>query len=87
MSVTYIPIISEEEYHLFRDIGVTSQFPMDYSAFLERVGKELKEATKAGIPALKMNIDFTGFIKWFNSGRYASYTDLLNYAVFVTSSK
>ncbi len=87
MGTIYIPVISEEEYHLFRDIGVTSALPINHSAFLELEDKEIKEATDAGIPVLKMNIDFTGFIKWFNSHRHATYSDLLNYAVFVAQSK
>jgi len=87
MSVTYIPVVSEEEYHLFRDIGFMSEFPINYSTFLELIDKEIKEGTNADIPVLKVNIDFSGFVKWFNSARYATFSDLLNYSVFVAKSK
>jgi len=87
MAVIYIPVISEEEYPLFRSIVVTPQFPIDYSAFLKLVDKETKEATNLGISALKLNIDFAGFKEWFGTRRYATYSDLVNYAAAVAKSE
>ena len=87
MAVIYIPVIREEEYPLFRSIVVTAKFPSDYSAFLKLVDKETMEATYVGISALKMNIDFAGFKEWFGTRRYATYTDLVNYAAAVAKSK
>ena len=87
MAVIYIPVICEEEYPLFRSIVVTPKFPIDDSAFLKLVDKEMKEAMNVGISALKMNIDFVGFREWFGTRRYATYSDLVNYAAVVAKSK
>ena len=87
MAVIYIPVISEEEYPLFRSILVTPQFSTEYSAFIKLVDKEIKEATNVGISALKMNINFAGFKEWFGTRRYATYSDLVDYAVAAAKSK
>lgn len=88
MAAINIPVISEKEYPLFRSIGVLSQFPEDYSAFLDFMSKKNKEICRGGIIAVNVNIDFAGFRDWFigpiKIGRkYATYNDLLKYASLI----
>jgi len=87
MAAIRIPLISKDEYPLFTGIGVLSQFPPDYSAFLELFNQEKKNFTDKGIDTIDTHIDFAGFVKWFGTGRYATYSDLLQYAVVVAQSK
>jgi len=82
-----IPVISESEYRLFQQIGITSQFPIDYSAFLEFVDQETKKITDRGIVAIKTNVDFAGFRQWLGRRKYATYSDLLRYAAIIANSE
>jgi hypothetical protein len=83
MAAINIPIINESEYPLFRDIGVLSQFPLDYSAFLELFNQEKENFIRKGIITVDKNIDFAMFITWFGGGRRATYQDLFFYAATV----
>lgn len=87
MASVNIPVISESEYPLFRGIGVLSQFPEDYVAWLEFVSKKNKEICHGGIIAVNTQIDFAGFRKWLGTRKYATYIDLLNYAATIINPK
>lgn len=80
-----IPVISENEYHLFRSIGVVSEFPEDFVSFVNIMAKKNNEICHGGIIPVNVNVDFAGFREWFiGSGhkrrKYATYQDLLKYA-------
>ncbi len=84
MASIHIAIVSKEEYPLFSDI---SGFPDDYGAFLDLVDKEIKEATNAGIVAIKVNVNFAGFREWCGTRKHATYNDLLRYAAILIKRK
>ena len=79
MAAITIPVINEKEYHSFRSIGVASEFPPDYSSFLEMFNSEMERTIDKGIITTKKEIDFSGFVTWFGRGRWATYQDLLFY--------
>jgi hypothetical protein len=84
MAAINIPIISESEYPLFREIGVSGQFPPEYTAFLELFNQDKKKRIPdPNIITVKTNINFPGFIKWFGTGRYATYQNLYSYAATI----
>jgi hypothetical protein len=87
MATIKFPIIKESEYELFRGIGVTNEFPPDFSAFLERMEQENKSFTDKGIITIETNINFASFRLWFGVGRYACNSDLFNYAAIITNGK
>ena len=80
MAAINIPVIKKDEYVLFRDSGIRSQFPIDYSTFVEMFGKENKKITDSGVIPVYIEIDFAGFRQWLGTGKYATYNDLLRYA-------
>lgn len=88
MASINLPVISENEYPLFRSIGVSSQFPENYVAFIDFMSKKNNEACHGGLIAVNVNIDFTGFRDWFvrpgkRGSKYATYNDLLKYAATI----
>jgi hypothetical protein len=87
MAAINIPIINETEYPSFKNIGVRSQFPEDYSAFLELFGQEKKRFTEKHIITVEININFAGFQGWYGRGRVATYQDLFRYAATIVNSK
>ncbi len=84
MAAVNVPVISEAEYPLFRRIGVKSQFPINYSSYLERTSQESKEFTNRGISTVEVDVDFVSFKNWFGSGKYVTYSDLLRYAASIS---
>lgn len=86
MAAITIPVINEKDYHLFRDIGVASEFPVDYSSFLEMFNSEMERTIDKGIITIKKEIDYSGFMTWFGRGRWATYQDLFFYAANIIES-
>lgn len=80
MAAICVPIISESEYPSFAAIGVSSEFPVDFSSFFERCRKKAQEHQDMGIITVDTQIDFAGFRAWFAEKRPAVYSDLVRYA-------
>lgn len=81
--VMCIPIITESDYPAFQQLGIASQFPDDYSAFLELLKKEEQKLHARGIVTDKVNVDAAGFQQWFGGRGKATYSDLFKYAASV----
>lgn len=76
----YIPIIAESDYDTFRSIGVRSQFPDDYGAFLQLVEQEKEKFRTSGCVTKDVNVNTAGFKKWLAARKqYPTYSALLTY--------
>ena len=83
MAAINIPVILENEYPLFQSIGIKSEFPGDYSAFLKLLEQKNKDLINSGVIPVYVDVDFTGFRKWFPAGKYATYSDLICYTTIL----
>jgi len=75
-----IAIISESDYPYFHSVGVRSQFPDDYAAFLKLIEKRKKDLHARGIVTLDVDIDAAGFKNWLGPRKHVTDSDLSMYA-------